>query len=95
VTLAAADSGAATSLAYRAKANVGGRIAQVGARVVDSAGAKLADDFFARFAQAVRPTPQPAEAAPPPVAPGAMHWTRWIAIAAIAALLAWLYLHRA
>lgn len=47
-----APSGAAeTALTYAAKAQVGGKLAQIGSRLVDGAAAKMADDFFARFAE--------------------------------------------
>jgi carbon monoxide dehydrogenase subunit G len=92
VSLADADAGAATALSYRAKAQVGGKIAQIGSRLVDNAAAKLADDFFARFAEAVAPPPEIAAPAPAPqpVVPagfGVAHWVRWAAIVAIVALL--------
>ena len=45
--------GAATLLEYGVNAQVGGRIAQIGARLVDAAGRKLADDFFRRFNEQV------------------------------------------
>ncbi len=54
VTLADADGG--TLVAYRVNAQVGGRIAQVGSRLVDAAALKLADDFFAAFDAAVSGT---------------------------------------
>jgi uncharacterized protein len=38
-----------TTLDYTASAQVGGKIAQVGNRLVDSAARKLADDFFTAF----------------------------------------------
>ena len=49
VALAPAENGAATALSYTVKAQVGGKIAQIGSRLVDGAAQKLADDFFARF----------------------------------------------
>ena len=39
----------ATLLAYEANAQVGGKIAQIGSRLVDSAASKIAADFFAAF----------------------------------------------
>ena len=44
-----------TLLSYQVSAQVGGRIAQVGSRLIDSAAMKLADDFFAAFASQVAP----------------------------------------
>ena len=39
-----------TKLSYTVEAQVGGKIAQVGSRLVDMAAQKLANDFFAAFA---------------------------------------------
>ena len=44
-----ADEGAATRLAYDVTANVGGKLAQIGSRLVDAAAKKVADDFFRNF----------------------------------------------
>jgi len=49
VTLAPAEAG--TRIDYVVNARVGGKLAQIGSRLVDGAAAKLADDFFARFAE--------------------------------------------
>lgn len=48
----AAD-GRDTILSYDVKANVGGKIAQLGSRIIDSFAKKLADEFFTRFQAAV------------------------------------------
>ena len=45
--------GEATKLAYDVKANVGGKLAQIGSRLVDAAARKVADDFFRNFNQKV------------------------------------------
>lgn len=45
--------GEATKLRYEANASVGGKIAQVGSRLVDSAARKIAEDFFDAFNAAV------------------------------------------
>ena len=47
VKLAAQDSG--TRLAYSAKATVGGKLAQVGARLVDGVARQVAEKFFEAF----------------------------------------------
>ncbi|MET3853265.1 carbon monoxide dehydrogenase subunit G [Rhizobium sp. OAE497] len=47
------EDGAETVLQYSAKAQVGGKIAQLGARLVDSTSQKLAQQFFADFNAAV------------------------------------------
>jgi hypothetical protein len=39
----------ATRLGYKVKANVGGKLAQIGSRLVDAAAQKVANDFFAAF----------------------------------------------
>src|ERR1700681_1228120 len=44
------DNNPGTRIDYQAKAQVGGKLAQIGSRLVDGAAAKVADDFFARFA---------------------------------------------
>lgn len=46
------DAGA-TLLRYQVKANVGGKLAQVGSRLIDGAARKMADDFFAAFGEEV------------------------------------------
>lgn len=61
LTLTAIEGG--TRLAYEVEANVGGKLAQLGSRIIDGFARKLADDFFARF-QAVVEGP----AVPEPVA---------------------------
>lgn len=38
-----------TTLAYVARAQVGGKLAQIGSRLVDAAAAKIAEDFFQAF----------------------------------------------
>jgi carbon monoxide dehydrogenase subunit G len=38
-----------TKLMYDVKANVGGKLAQIGSRLVDAAARKVADDFFKNF----------------------------------------------
>jgi carbon monoxide dehydrogenase subunit G len=41
--------GEKTLLRYAAKANIGGKLAQIGSRLVDGAARKIADQFFAAF----------------------------------------------
>jgi len=47
--------GTGTRLSYTAKAQIGGKLAQVGSRLVDGVARKMADEFFVRFAQTVAP----------------------------------------
>lgn len=44
---------AATRLDYTAKANVGGKLAQIGSRLIDGTAKKLSDQFFTSFKQHV------------------------------------------
>ena len=43
-----------TKLAYEVKANVGGKLAQIGSRLVDAAAKKVADEFFSNFTARMR-----------------------------------------
>jgi carbon monoxide dehydrogenase subunit G len=57
--------GTGTRLGYAVDAQVGGRLAQVGNRLIDAAALKLADDFFAAFeAQVGGAAPSAAEEKP-------------------------------
>lgn len=77
--------GDTTRLSYTAKATVGGKLAQVGSRLIDGVAKKMADDFFSKFNRTVAP----AVAAAPPKR-RAPHWV-WVVLAiAIAAALAFL-----
>jgi uncharacterized protein len=42
-----------TNLTYVVKASVGGKLAQLGSRIIDGFAKKLADEFFTRFQEAV------------------------------------------
>jgi carbon monoxide dehydrogenase subunit G len=57
-----AEDGPATVLTYSVQAQVGGRLAQVGSRLIDGVARKMANDFFGRFAAAVAPEESPATA---------------------------------
>lgn len=48
-----ADDGADTLLSYDVKAQVGGKIAQLGARLIDATAKQMADAFFNNFSAAV------------------------------------------
>ena len=48
--------GEATILHYEAKADVGGKIAQMGARLIDGTAKKLAGDFFEKFGKVIAPS---------------------------------------
>ncbi|MFO0408161.1 MAG: SRPBCC family protein [Labrys sp. (in: a-proteobacteria)] len=53
--------GDATILHYDVKADVGGKIAQLGGRLIDSTAKKLAGEFFETFGKVVGPQPEPSE----------------------------------
>lgn len=50
-----APEGSGTLLTYKATASVGGKLAQIGSRLIDGVAKKMADDFFARFNKTVAP----------------------------------------
>ena len=90
-----------TEMSYVAKAQIGGKLAQIGSRLVDGAAAKMADDFFARFVTRAA-GPATTMATPPSVtaddatliAPaGGSPWVRYAAIVAIIVVLILLYTH--
>ena len=62
------EEGGETVLRYTAQAHVGGKLAQIGQRLVGSAAEKMADDFFTAFAAAVIADSPPVEAPPPAAA---------------------------
>ncbi|MGH6945773.1 MAG: SRPBCC family protein [Kiloniellales bacterium] len=67
------EDGGATLLRYTVDAQVGGKLAQIGSRLIEGTARKMADDFFARFATAVAgPAAEPAAAATEETAPGAI-----------------------
>jgi len=45
------EDGGATLLRYQVRGSVGGKLAQIGSRLVEGSARKLADDFFAAFAE--------------------------------------------
>jgi len=75
---------AGTRLSYTVKAQVGGKLAQIGSRLIDGVAKKLADDFFCAFNQKIAgPAPaaaEPSAEAPPGAAP------LWWVVAIVAAM---------
>jgi uncharacterized protein len=51
--VALAEEAGGTALSYTAKATIGGKLAQIGQRLIDGAAKQIADDFFNRFSTAV------------------------------------------
>jgi uncharacterized protein len=59
--VALSDTDGGTLMRYDVKADVGGKLAQLGGRLIDSTSKKLADEFFEKFSTLVGgPTPPPA-----------------------------------
>ena len=96
VKLAAVDD--ETMLRYSATGNIGGKLAQVGSRLVDGAARKMADDFFRAFQvemssrepdSATRPHPEPAALSGDPADEGestadrSAGWKTWAAVAVV------------
>lgn len=49
------DKDGGTNLSYEVEANVGGKIAQVGSRLIDMTAKKMADIFFGKFSELISP----------------------------------------
>jgi uncharacterized protein len=56
--VALAAEGEATRLAYSASAQIGGKLAQIGSRLIDGAAQKMAADFFAALARELNVVPE-------------------------------------
>jgi len=69
-----------TKLIYAATAQIGGKLAQVGARLIDAAAAATADKFFDCFAAqlAARTSPAGAAETAPQPAPARFGFWRWL-----------------
>lgn len=50
------EAGEKTVLHYTVEASVGGKLAQIGSRLIDATARKFADEFFTRFSAIVAPT---------------------------------------
>jgi len=57
------EDGDVTVLNYAVQAHVGGKLAQIGSRLIDSVARKMAENFFTKFVAAVAPEPSAAPAA--------------------------------
>jgi hypothetical protein len=91
--------GGQTRLRYTAQAQVGGKLAQIGSRLVDVAARKMADDFFAAFEARLRENVAPegaAAATPVPAEPAAAAGSRtlWWVLAGVAVVVVLWFLLR-
>jgi carbon monoxide dehydrogenase subunit G len=87
VTLAPENVG--TRLSYAVSAQVGGKLAQIGSRLIDGAAKKMADDFFAAFVTHLGGVPEAAPV-PAPTAPGVLAGAKiwiWIAVVIVVAVV--------
>lgn len=63
-TVELADSGTHTNLRYSVQASVGGKLGQIGGRLIDSSARKMADEFFTAFDVALRDENETVESEP-------------------------------
>jgi uncharacterized protein len=93
--VALATEGDGTLLTYKATASVGGKLAQIGSRLIDGVAKKMSDDFFAKFNATVAAPPvsatDTAKFYAPTPKPFALPVWAWMG-GAIALLLLLLYL---
>ncbi|QTN21693.1 carbon monoxide dehydrogenase subunit G [Rhizobacter sp. AJA081-3] len=92
VSLAA--EGNSTKLSYVARAQVGGKMAQVGSRLIDAAAGKIAEDFFTAFEAALAPAEGAVVAAPAPAPAAAGSKMLWWIVGAVVVLAAIWFLKR-
>jgi carbon monoxide dehydrogenase subunit G len=80
VALTEVEGGAETDLAYTAKAEVGGKLAALGSRLIQATSKKLADEFFSSFAKELNePTAaEGAEAAAAEPEKKKSRWAKWL-----------------
>lgn len=72
-TVKLTEAGEGTDLAYTAKAEVGGKLASLGGRLIQATSKKLADEFFGNFARELN-----GEDASPEPEKKQSRWKRWL-----------------
>ena len=98
-TVKLTDDGDGTLLSYESHAAVGGKLAQIGQRVIQAASEKLTGEFFTRFSEAVAgaTAPETAPATDAPAAtpespsPGLAPWAWGGAVLAFVVALLWYF----
>jgi carbon monoxide dehydrogenase subunit G len=83
--------GSGTRLTYKATASVGGKLAQIGSRLIDGVAKKMSDDFFARFNATVAPA---VATEPAPIQRRDLRWA-WVAGGIVLLLLILFLIRRA
>lgn len=92
------NDGGDTVLTYAVNAQVGGKLAQVGARLIDATAKKLADEFFSTFSELAASQPVPAEVSERISALPEKRWNNsvvWVAMATAVALIFYWFFSRA
>jgi carbon monoxide dehydrogenase subunit G len=79
--------GSGTRIDYQASAQVGGKLAQIGSRLVDGAAAKVADDFFGRLVEHLGGGVKADADVPPPAAVKKALSTMWLRLGLAAAII--------
>jgi len=98
VQLLPQDGGASTRLDWSAEAHVGGRLAQIGSRLIEATVRKMSEDFFLRFAAQLAKLAQHEAVATMPTAeapavrtrPPVKAWARAVAVALAGGMVYWL-----
>ena len=85
------DQDGGTLLSYTVKANLGGKLAQLGSRIIDQAAKKMADEFFDNFTNALTPTSVEVETAAAPTEEKSLSPALWIGGLIIIVALSILY----
>jgi len=84
------DDGGATLLRYEVEGTVGGKLAQVGQRLIDGAARKMADDFFGTFGSVLAPGAsakvEAPETAAAPETESTGRWIIWLIVFGVLAL---------
>jgi carbon monoxide dehydrogenase subunit G len=84
------EDGGTTVLSYQADGQVGGKLAQIGQRLIDGAARQMADEFFGKFAELVGGAAEAAAAeiaSPAPREAGGLRLALWVAGTILAVLI--------
>ncbi len=94
-SVALKEDGAGTILIYDVNADIGGKLAQLGGKLVENTARKLAGEFFRNFEQLIVPRADQQAHAPitetPAASASSAPWRQWgIGLVAVAGLIGWL-----